>query len=529
VWDPEDTRLTSPHSSSCSSQIKEFLPSFIVNNSMPLESEIALTGAHKLLQLLETVLSVRFRGGFVKPATLSCGEMLHLGDVPTLSPVAIQTPLGPPPPCTSPGRELQEDGAQFPDYCSKEVYNKENLFNSLNYDVAAKKRKKDMLNSKTKTQYFHQEKWIYVHKGSTKEGRGETGKLLHIMTVFLDRHGYCTLGEAFNRLDFSTAILDSRRFNYVVRRLSLWDENVAKYVAKLGAYYTGDMLNWIVCLRLARAKAEGQDVVSACGNQQPFLPWPRTGPVTAQLVTADRVVLDPQAAPTLLELIAKSQLTSLSGIAQKNFMNILEKVVLKVLEDQQNIRLIRELLQTLYTSLCTLVQRVGKSVLVGNINMWVYRMETILHWQQQLNNIQITRPPFKGLTFTDLPLCLQLNIMQRLSDGRDLVSLGQAAPDLHVLSEDRLLWKKLCQYHFSERQIRKRLILSDKGQLDWKKMYFKLVRCYPRKEQYGDTLQLCRHCHILSWKGTDHPCTANNPESCSVSLSPQDFINLFKF
>lgn len=63
----------------------------------------------------------------------------------------------------------------------------------------------------------------------------------------------------------------------------------------------------------------------------------------------------------------------------------------KVLEDQQNIRLIRELLQTLYTSLCTLVQRVGKSVLVGNINMWVHRMESILHWQQQLNNIQITR------------------------------------------------------------------------------------------------------------------------------------------
>lgn len=40
----------------------------------------------------------------------------------------------------------------LPSYCSKEVYNKENLFNSLNYDVAAKKRKKDMLNSKTKTQ-----------------------------------------------------------------------------------------------------------------------------------------------------------------------------------------------------------------------------------------------------------------------------------------------------------------------------------------------------------------------------------------
>lgn len=81
----------------------------------------------------------------------------------------------------------------------------------------------------------------------------------------------------------------------------------------------------------------------------------------------------------------------------------------QVLEDQQNIRLIRELLQTLYTSLCTLVQRVGKSVLVGNINMWVYRMETILHWQQQLNNIQITRvsrdPPASSQQ--ERPLCSQ--------------------------------------------------------------------------------------------------------------------------
>uniref|UniRef100_A0A8C0ZBD2 F-box only protein 32 n=1 Tax=Cyanistes caeruleus TaxID=156563 RepID=A0A8C0ZBD2_CYACU len=312
-------------------------------------------------------------------------------------------------------------------FCKKDDHNKENLFNSINYDVAAKKRKKDLLNNKAKTQFC---------------------QTMTQSVFYSQRHGYCTLGEAFNRLDFSSAILDSRRFNYVVR---------------------------------------------------------------------------------LLELIAKSQLTSLSGIAQKNYMNILEKVVQKVLEDQQNIRLIRELLQTLYTSLCTLVQRVGKSVLVGNINMWVHRMESILHWQQQLNNIQITRPAFKGTTFTDLPLCLQLNIMQRLSDGRDLVSLGQVAPDLQVLSEDRLLWKKLCQYHFTDRQIRKRLILSDKGQLDWKKMYFKLIRCYPRKEQYGDTLQLCRHCHILSWKGTDHPCTANNPETCSTSLSPQDFINLFRF
>jgi len=307
-------------------------------------------------------------------------------------------------------------------YCKvEEECFKENLLLAISYDMAAKKRKKDLMNNNTKVPYFHREKWIYVHKGSTKE-----------------RHGYCTLGEAFNRLDFCSAIKDTRRFNYVVR---------------------------------------------------------------------------------LLELIAKSQLPSLSGVAQKNYMNILERVVQKVLDDQQNVRPIKELLQSLYVSLCSLVQDMGKSVLVGNINLWVYRME----------NIQINRPACSGMTLLDLPASLQLNIMQRLSDGRDLVSLGQVCPELGTLTEDRLLWKRLCQHHFTDRQIRKRLMVSDKGQLEWKKMYFKLCRCYPHREQYSDTLHFCTHCHILFWKDTNHPCTANNPESCTVSVSPQEFINLFKF
>lgn len=116
-------------------------------------------------------------------------------------------------------------------------------------------------------------------------------------------------------------------------------------------------------------------------------------------------------------------------------------------------------------------------------------------------------------------------------------------------------------------QIRRRLMVSDKGHLEWKKMYFKLSRCYPHREQYSDTLHFCTHCHILFWKvvclspdqsgyeaemrgctqkikkretsilmcvffssqDTNHPCTANNPESCTTSLSPQDFIKLFNF
>lgn len=45
------------------------------------------------------------------------------------------------------------------------------------------------------------------------------------------------------------------------------------------------------------------------------------------------------------------------------------------------------------------------------------------------------------------------NILYRLSDGWDVVTLGQVSPTLRTLSEDRRLWKKLCQYHFAEKQV----------------------------------------------------------------------------
>lgn len=45
--------------------------------------------------------------------------------------------------------------------------------------------------------------------------RGSQSNTLIIQ--FSQRHGYCTLGEAFNRLDFCSAIKDTRRFNYIVR------------------------------------------------------------------------------------------------------------------------------------------------------------------------------------------------------------------------------------------------------------------------------------------------------------------------
>ncbi|XP_061562930.1 F-box only protein 25 isoform X3 [Cololabis saira] len=240
----------------------------------------------------------------------------------------------------------------------------------------------------------------------------------------------------------------------------------------------------------------------------------------------------------LFQLIARSQLTSLSGAAQKNYFNILEKIVRKVLEDYYNPRLVKDLLQDLSSTLHSLTIHVGRCVLVGNVNIWLCRLETIVKWQQELNNLQIPKQIYAGMSFNDLPLYMQNQILCKLSDACDIINLGQATPTLHSLSENRTLWKKLCQFHFSDKPYCRNLALSKSDNVDWKLMYFTLQKHYPMKEQYGDTLHFCKHCSILFWKDHHvallfkdfgHPCTAHDPDSCLMPISPQHFIDLFKF
>uniref|UniRef100_A0A3Q1G0J9 F-box only protein 25 n=2 Tax=Acanthochromis polyacanthus TaxID=80966 RepID=A0A3Q1G0J9_9TELE len=337
------------------------------------------------------------------------------------------------------GHELEDNNREIDlkELCND---NNDNLFVGDVCELATTKRKKDFYNNNTKSQFVFRDKWIYVQKGSTKE-----------------RHGYCTLGEALNRLDFSSAIQDLRRFNYVAK---------------------------------------------------------------------------------LFQLIARSQLTSLSGAAQKNYFNILEKIVRKVLEDHYNPRLVKELLQDLSSTLHSLTIHVGRCVLVGNVNIWLCRLETIVKWQQELNNMQIPKQMCTGMSFSDLPLHMQNKILLKLSDACDIINLGQATPTLHILSENRTLWKKLCHFHFSGKPFCNNLVLTKSGNVDWKLMYFNLQKHYPMREQYGDTLHFCKHCSILFWKDRHlallfkdfgHPCTANDPDSCLMPISPQHFIDLFKF
>uniref|UniRef100_A0A8C4R8S7 F-box domain-containing protein n=1 Tax=Eptatretus burgeri TaxID=7764 RepID=A0A8C4R8S7_EPTBU len=309
---------------------------------------------------------------------------------------------------------------------------KENWISGNNekcFESASKKRRKELAN--IKAQNCDNDKWICVHKCSTKE-----------------RHGYCTLGEAFTQLDFSSAIKDGCQFRYIIK---------------------------------------------------------------------------------LLQLIANTQLTSLSGIAQKNYFTLLDMVIVKVLAEQQNVQAVRGLLAQLDLSISSLVRCMGRLLLIGNVGTWCWRLDTVRHWQAAVSSLQVSGRVDQGLTLSDLPLTAQLSILRCLDDGRDVVRVGHTTRSLHALSHDRSLWKALCHYHFTDRQVQKHIVIGETGAADWMNTYVALQKRYPRKEQYPDSLLYCQHCSILFWKDLGHPCSANNPESSSVPISPQDFIDLFRF
>lgn len=73
-----------------------------------------------------------------------------------------------------------------------------------------------------------------------------------------------------------------------------------------------------------------------------------------------------------------------------SFMFLFACVFIPVLEDHYNPRLVKELLQDLSSTLHSLTIH-GRCVLVGNVNIWLCRLETIVKWQQELNNLQIPK------------------------------------------------------------------------------------------------------------------------------------------
>lgn len=103
------------------------------------------------------------------------------------------------------------------------------------------------------------------------------------------------------------------------------------------------------------------------------------------------------------------------------------------------------------------------------------------------------QPPDNQRGFRDLPAELIRTILLQLSDYKDLMNSGQVNDTMKSFLDEQYIWRELCKYHFTNKQIKqflsnnqqnKSLILdrpidgrirrSNADNLNWEKVFHSL-------------------------------------------------------
>ncbi len=236
----------------------------------------------------------------------------------------------------------------------------------------------------------------------------------------------------------------------------------------------------------------------------------------------------------LLELIVTTRFSSLTGLAQKDLFIALEEVINLVSVNHHNMEQVRRIL-------CGAIVAMNNSFgsHIGCQATWNGRLKMLQGWMEKLDNVQVRERKEDGLLkLTDLPDEVLSRILNHLSDHRDIVNVGKTNYQMYILATQNVLWKDLCQYHFTPSQMQK-VCHDDPVGTDWKLVYRKLYKRHPLHEDYADFLQLCAYCNCLFWRNGGHPCCKEllqekdtilkeRPELLiNFDISPQQFLDLF--
>lgn len=73
---------------------------------------------------------------------------------------------------------------------------------------------------------------------------------------------------------------------------------------------------------------------------------------------------------------------------------------------------------------------------------------------KNLNFSPLQQPPDNQKGFRDLPAELIQLILLQLSDYKDLVNSGQVNDTMKSFLDEQYIWRELCKYHFTSRQIK---------------------------------------------------------------------------
>ncbi|KAG1668873.1 F-box only protein 25 [Nymphon striatum] len=221
----------------------------------------------------------------------------------------------------------------------------------------------------------------------------------------------------------------------------------------------------------------------------------------------------------VLHLLINQNLNKLGGNATKVMFMMLEELAFYVSNSQQNIHILLTLLDDLKKVLCT--YRIWGNPL-GSTQLWDHHQETLDRITGFAENIKIKQPEEDGSKrLTDMPEEVVREILLRLSDHKDLQTCGQAYAVMQGLIEEQHIWRELCKFHFTEQQL-KHILDQENSPRKWQQIYHKLRRKFGMREDYAETLYLCRQCRCLFWKSFGHPCIELESGDSEVEDSPSE-------
>ncbi|XP_072016744.1 F-box only protein 32-like [Amphiura filiformis] len=239
----------------------------------------------------------------------------------------------------------------------------------------------------------------------------------------------------------------------------------------------------------------------------------------------------------MLELMVCSHFVCFSGTAQKNLLYALEETVDVAIESQKNLRHVRRIIRTA-------IQELTKQQYthVGSAATWRARLAMLEDMNNKLNKIEIIEPHEDDNTLAMIELpddCIRL-IFRRFADHEDIINTGATDKKLYKFSNEPLLWKHFCFFHFTKEQILREIgVGADENAVRWKACYQKLYKRNGRRELYAEMLHICCHCNCLFWKNGGHPCSLETaPEGSkrmydpdmvipSIPITPQQFMEMF--
>ena len=158
---------------------------------------------------------------------------------------------------------------------------------------------------------------------------------------------------------------------------------------------------------------------------------------------------------------------------------------------------------------------------IGSAPLWQRHIEMLTRMQETIKQVQTnmikTDEDNSKSTFDCLPLEMQREVVRRLDNGTDIVNVGMINSNLYRVSQELLIWRQLCLFHFggdtqnSTNSLLGEKILglmrrqqnqaaTDDDDMDWKSAYFKLKRQYGLREVYAEMIHQCQLCKCLFWQ-----------------------------